>query len=79
MDLMYAIMFYFKLKDLPQFINGRYKYINYIFYRLNLPFNGRQYLYFQFIAILSQFLIYGHLMAYILKVLKGYPPFKQRV
>ena len=32
MDLMYAAIFYFKLKDLPWFINGRYKYISYIFY-----------------------------------------------
>jgi hypothetical protein len=40
-DLIYTIMFYFKLKNLPQFINSRYKYISYIFYRLNLPPNGR--------------------------------------
>ena len=40
-DLIYAAMFYFKLEDLPWFINGYYKYISYIFCRLNLPPNRR--------------------------------------
>ena len=79
MDSMYAIMFYFKLKDLPQFINGRYKYISHIFYRLNLPPNRRQYLYSQLITTSSWFLIHSHLMACILKVPKSYPLFKRRV
>ena len=79
MDLMYAVIFYFELKDLPQFINGHYKYISYIFCQLNLPLNRHQYLYSQLIATLSQFLIYGHPTAYILKVLKGHPLFKQYI
>ena len=79
MDSMYAAMFYFELEDLPRFINGRYECVGHIFCRLNLPPNGRQYLYSQLIATSSWFLIHGHPTACVLKVLKGHPPFKRRV
>ena len=78
-DLIYAVIFYFKLKYLPQYINSRYKCVSHIFYQLNLPPNKRQYLYSQLITISSWFLIYSYLTAYILKILKSHPLFKRRV
>jgi hypothetical protein len=78
-DLIYIFIFYFKLDDIPYFINNNFQCQGIIFYCLTLNYQGRENLYHTLIGAFFFFLVFRRLVVYIKSILKGVPLFKWRV
>jgi hypothetical protein len=78
-DLIYTSIFYFKLNNVPYFINSNFQCQKTIFYHLTFDHQGRENFYYTLIGASSFFLIFRRLVAYIEFILKGVPLFKQCV
>jgi hypothetical protein len=78
-DAMTATIFYFELDGPPALVHGQYQATGYIFCRLDLPAEGRRYLYARLVDTASWFLVQGTPVACVESVPKGEPPFKRRI
>lgn len=78
-DALVATMFYFELDGLPAFGDGQYQGTGYIFCRLDLPEQGRRYLYHQLLETSSWFLVQGRPVLCVDALPRRPPPFKRRV
>jgi hypothetical protein len=79
LDAMVASMFYFELDGVPELTKDGYRCSGYIFCRMDLPSNGRQYLYNRLVETSSWFLIQGEPIMCVQNVPKSLPPFRRRV
>lgn len=78
-DSIYASMFYFELRELPNIINGAYECKGHIYCRMNLPKYGREYLWNELFKSGAFFLILGCPTPCVSKVLKTAPPFRREI
>jgi hypothetical protein len=79
LDAMLATIFYFELDGPPAFLDGLFQATGYIYCRLDLPEQGRRYLYSELLDTSSWFLIQGSPVACVGSVPKSAPPFKRRI
>lgn len=78
-DSILASMFYFELDEHPFPVNRAYRCSGYVFCRLDLPPEGRQYLYNRLLETSSWFLIQGSPTRCVEAIPKSLPPFKRRI